>query len=67
VSNKEISNITEKSFVFCDAAKGNFIIVNVAGKRNVPHYVVEILHLHECDYEIGIMNGWKTPIVMLAK
>jgi hypothetical protein len=62
VSDKEISNITEQSFVFCDAAKGDFIVVNVAGKTSVPHYVAELLHLREHDYEIGIINGWKTPI-----
>jgi len=45
VSDKEISNTTEQSFVFCDAAKGDFIVVNVAGKRSVPHYVAESLHL----------------------
>jgi len=61
VSNKEISNVTEKSFAFSDAAKGNFIVVNVAGKRSVPHYVVEILHSRKHDYEISIMNDWKTP------
>jgi hypothetical protein len=61
MSNKEISNVTEKSFAFCNA-KGNFIAVNVAGKSSVPHYIVEISHSCECDYEISLMNGRKTPI-----
>jgi hypothetical protein len=63
MSNKEISNVTEQSFSFVDDAKGEFVVVNVAGKMSDSHYIVELLNdLHGCEYESSIINGWKTPI-----
>jgi hypothetical protein len=63
VSDKEICNVTEQTFAFGDVAKGDFIVVNVAGKRSVSHYVVELLNdVCGCEYQISIANGRKTPI-----
>lgn len=53
MSEKEISNVTDKSFVVGDAAKGAFISVNLAGKRSKSYYLAEVMN----DF-----NGYKYEI-----
>ena len=52
VSEKEIANVTERSFVVGDVAEGDFILVKPARKRSISSYIAEIMndiHGYECE------------------
>jgi hypothetical protein len=54
VRGKETENIPEESFAVGNAAKGDFILVNVARKRSISCYITEVMkYFHRYGNEIG--------------
>ena len=41
-SGKETANIAEENFTVGDLAKGNFILVKLAGERSISHYIAKV-------------------------
>ena len=53
VAGKETENIPEESFAVDNVAKGDFILVNVAGKGSIYSYITEVInYFHGNGYEI---------------
>jgi hypothetical protein len=52
----EISDVIKKmeeSFIFGDAAKGDFVLVKLAGKMSIFHYIAEVMNdFDKNEYEI---------------
>jgi hypothetical protein len=49
-----IANVTEQSFAVGDDAKGDFILVKLARKRNISHYTSEVMKdFRGYEYEIS--------------
>jgi hypothetical protein len=51
VTEKGTGNVTEESFAV-DVAKGDFILVKLAGKRSISYFIAEVVHDisgYECE------------------
>jgi hypothetical protein len=46
-----VKKVTEESFAVGDIAKKDFVLVELAGKRSISHYMAEVVNGYE--YEIG--------------
>jgi hypothetical protein len=62
VSEKEIANVTVERFAVGGVAKGDFILVKLAGKRIISYFIAEVMILVDMNVKSGIKNGWRTPI-----
>ena len=62
MSEKEIANVTVERFAVGGVAKGDFILVKLAGKRIISYFIAEVMILVDMNVKSGIKNGWRTPI-----